>query len=64
MVWVGRDFKVYLVPTSLLWQEHLLLDQAAQSRIQPGLEHLQGEGTESFYGQPVPVSHHPQYSIT
>ena len=33
--------------------------QAAHSSIQPGLEHLQGEGIHSLSGQLVPVSHHP-----
>uniref|UniRef100_A0A8C9LBX5 Uncharacterized protein n=1 Tax=Pavo cristatus TaxID=9049 RepID=A0A8C9LBX5_PAVCR len=30
--------------------------QAAQGPIQPGLEHLQGWGTHSFSGQPVPLN--------
>jgi len=34
-------------------------DQAAQSRIQPGLECLQGWGIHNLHGQPVPVCHHP-----
>jgi len=42
-----------------LEQGHLPLDQAAQSSIQPGLEHCQGGGSHSFSGQPVPVFHHP-----
>lgn len=29
MVWVGRDLKDYQVPTPLLWQGHLPLDQVA-----------------------------------
>ena len=33
-------------------------DQAAQSRIQSGLECLQGWGIHSLLGQPVPVHHH------
>jgi len=40
-------------------QGHLQLDQAAQSPLQPGLEHFQGGGSHSFSGQPVPVPHHP-----
>jgi len=53
MVWVGRDFKDHLIPTPPL-------DQAAQSRIQPGLEHCQGGGSHSFSGQPLPVPHQHQ----
>jgi len=30
---------------------HLILDQAAQGPIQPGLKHLQGWGTHSLSGQ-------------
>jgi len=37
---------------------HLILHQAAQSPIQPGLEHLQGRGIHSPSGQPVPAPHH------
>ena len=37
---------------------YLILDQAAQDPIQPGLEHLQGRGIHSLSGQPVPASHH------
>jgi len=44
MVWVGKDLKGHLIPTPLHGQGHLLLDQVAQSPIQPGLEHFQGGG--------------------
>ena len=37
---------------------HLILDQAAQGPIQPGLEHLQGWGIHSLSGQPVPAPHY------
>ena len=37
---------------------HLILDQAAQGPIQPGLERLQGQGIHSPSGQPVPARHH------
>ena len=60
MVWVGRDLIDHLVPTPCHGQRHLPLDQVAQSLIQPGLEHSQGEGIYNFSEQPVPVSHHPQ----
>jgi len=59
MVWVGRYLKDHLVPTpSCHGQGHLPPDQAAQSSIQPGLEHCQEGGSHSFSGQPVPVPHH------
>ena len=37
---------------------YLILDQATQGPIQPGLEHLQGRGIHSLSGQPVPAPHH------
>jgi len=37
---------------------HLILGQAAQGPIQPGLEHLQGRGIHNLSGQPVPALHH------
>ena len=37
---------------------YLILDQAAQGPIQPGLEHLQGRSIHSLSGQPVPAPHH------
>ena len=60
MVWVGKDLKGHLIPTPLHGQGHLLLDQVAQSPIQPGLEHFQGGGTHNFSRQPVPVPHQPR----
>jgi len=59
MVWVGRDLKDHLVPPPRHGQGHLPLEQAAQSPIQPGLEHCQEGGSHSFSGQPMPVPHHP-----
>jgi len=35
-----------------------LLDQVAQGPIQPGLEHLQGQGIYNLSGQPVPAPHY------
>lgn len=35
-IWVGRDLSDHLIPTSCHGQEHLPVDQAAQSPIQPG----------------------------
>ncbi|NWW54203.1 SHAN3 protein, partial [Pedionomus torquatus] len=40
-------------------QGHLPPPQVAPSSIQPGLEPLQGWGSHSFSGQPLPVPHHP-----
>jgi len=37
---------------------HLMLDQAAQGPIQPGLELLQGRGIHSLSRQPVPAPHY------
>jgi len=36
---------------------HLILNQAAQGPMQPGLEHLQGQG-HNLSGQPVPAPHY------
>jgi len=37
---------------------YLILGQAAQSPIQPGLEQLQGWGMHNLSGQPIPAPHH------
>ena len=37
---------------------HLILDQAAQGPIQPGLEYLQGGDIHSLSGQPVSAPYH------
>ena len=59
MAWVGRDLKDHESPTPCRMQghqhPHLILDQAAQGPIQPGLERLQGWG---IHNQPVPAPHH------
>ena len=56
---VGRDLKDDEAPTPRHRQghrlPHLIPDQAAQGPILPGLEHLQGRGTHSISGQPVPA---------
>jgi len=60
MAWVGRDLKDHESPTPTR-QSHQpphLLDQAAQGLIQPGLEHLQGQGIHNLSGQRVTASHH------
>jgi len=62
MAWVGRDLKDHQAPMPRHRQghqpPHLILDQAVQGPIQPGLEHLQGWGIHSLSGQPVPAPHH------
>ena len=62
MAWVGRDLNDHEAPTPCQTQghqlPHLILDQAAQGPIQPGLEHLQGWGTHKLSGQPVPTPFH------
>ena len=46
MAWVGRDLRDHEFQPPLsqagLQPPHLILDQAAQSPLKPGLEHLQG----------------------
>jgi len=58
MAWFGRDLKDHQAPTPCRRQGHqppyLILDQAAQGSIQPGLEHLQRRGIHNLSGQPVP----------
>ena len=58
MVGVGRDLCGSSSPTLLPKQGHL--QQAAQDRIQAGLEYLWRRRLHNFPGQPVPVLHHPQ----
>jgi len=59
MAWVGRDLENHEAPTPLL-QAGLPTStfNTAQGHIQPGLEHLQGQGIHSLSGQPVPAPHH------
>jgi len=53
---VGRDLKDHQASTPCHRQSHqpphLILGQAAQGPIQPGLEHLQERGIHSLSGQP------------
>jgi len=62
MAWVGRGLKHLEAPTPCCMQgrqaPRLILAQAAQGPIQPGLEHLQGRGIHNLSGQPVSASHH------
>jgi len=55
MAQVGRDPKGHESPPSRCMQghqpPHLIPAQAAQGPIQPGLEHLQGQGIHSLSGQ-------------
>jgi len=61
MAWVGRDLKDHEAPTPCCSQGHqppyLILDQAAQGPIQPGLEHLQGWSIHNLSEQPVSAPH-------
>ena len=57
MLGVGRDLCGSSSPTSLPKQGHL--QQAAQDRVQAGLEYLQRRRLHSLPGQPVPVLRHP-----
>uniref|UniRef100_A0A8D2MMF8 Podocin n=1 Tax=Zonotrichia albicollis TaxID=44394 RepID=A0A8D2MMF8_ZONAL len=43
---------------------HIPLGWAAQSPVQPGLEHFQGCGIHSFSGQLTSVHHHPHNNVT
>lgn len=52
-IWVGRDPKSSSSPTSPQWTGYLQLDQAAQSPVQPDLEHPQGWDIH-ISGQHVP----------
>jgi len=58
MVGVGRDLCGSPSPTLLPKQGHP--QQAAQDRVQAGLEYLQRRRLHNLRGQPVPVLHHPQ----
>jgi len=51
MVWTRRDLEDHLVQPLSHGQGHLPPDQAAQSPIQPGLEHCQGGSSHNFSGQ-------------
>jgi len=58
MVGVGRDFCESSSPTPLL--KKVQLEQAAQDRVQVGLEYLQRRRLHNASRQPVPVLHYPQ----
>ena len=51
----------HLAQLSCTEEEHLQLDQVAQSPVQPDLECLQGCSICHLSGQPVSVPHHPYY---
>ena len=55
---VGRDLCGSSGPTLLPKQGHL--QQAAEDRVQAGLEYLQRRRLHNLPGQPVPGLHHPQ----
>jgi len=58
MLGVGRDLCGSSIPTLPLKQGHL--QQAAQHRVQAGLEYLQRRRLHSLPGQLVPGFRHPQ----
>ena len=58
MVGVGRDLWGSSGPTPLPKQGHP--EQAAQDRVQAGLEYLQRRRLHNLPGQPVPGLRHPQ----
>ena len=58
MVGVGRDLCGSSSPTPLLKEGHP--EQAAQHRVQAGLEYLQRRRLHNLPGQPVPGLRHPQ----
>ena len=53
MAWVEKDHNDHAVPTPCHVQGRQPADQAAQSHIQPGLECLQGWGTDTHTTQLV-----------
>jgi len=61
MVGVGRDLCGSPSPTLLPKQGHS--EQAAQDRVQAGLEYLQRRRLHSLPGQPVPGLRHPQSEV-
>jgi len=61
MVGVGRDLCGSPSPTPQPKQGHL--QQAAQDRVQAGLEYLQRGRLHNLPGQPVPGLHHPQSEV-
>uniref|UniRef100_A0A8V0XBP6 Sialin n=1 Tax=Gallus gallus TaxID=9031 RepID=A0A8V0XBP6_CHICK len=58
--WLGLEETSRIIKLHMQGHQppHLILDQAAQGPIQPGLEHLQGQGIHSLSEQPVPAPHH------
>ena len=68
MAWFRRHLKDHQAPNPPLLLQghqlpHLILDQAAQGSIQPGLEHLKGWGIHNLSGQPVPAPHHSHSKV-
>ena len=48
MAWVEKDHSIIEFQPPCYVQGHQQLDQASQSHIQPGLEHLQGWGIHNL----------------
>ena len=61
MARVGRDLKHHEAPIPHHRRghqpPHLILEQAAQGPIQPGLVQLQGQDIHTLSGQPIPAPH-------
>jgi len=60
--WVGGDLKAHPAQSSCCGQHCHTVGQVRKGPSQPGLEHLQGWGTHSFFRQHMPVPH-PAASI-
>ena len=60
MAWVRRDLKDHHAPAPLpqAGPPTLTFNTRSGCLIQPGLEHLQGQGIHSLSEQPVPAPHH------
>ena len=59
MAWIGRDLRDHQPQRQGCQLLDQVADQVAQVSNQPGLEHLQGWGTNNLSSQPVPSLHHP-----
>jgi len=61
MAWVWRDLKDHLVPAHC--HGSTAIYQLKMTRVQTGLEHLQGWSTHSFCGQPTPVKNKKKIKV-
>ena len=62
MAWVGRDFRDHQAPTPLMHAgppvSILNTRPPCPGPIQPGLEHIQGQGIHNLPGQPLTAPRH------